>query len=393
MASAALKVSAAVAFALSRLVLAGSFSIHALNRSDPAISLQKRGSINSTTDLWHNGEIPYILEKLPHDLSESVRDAMRVWEQSTCIRFTPKQDQPSWAYFTKFDDGCWTTFLGSPTSGAVVVNLDYPNVGEKIQSLGTYNGCMEKGIPTHELGHLIGLIHEQQRPDRDQFVRVFTDNIKTDWLDQYAIQATADTSVPFDYNSVMMYGRSDATKRFRMYSMESITDKQIEPWNTPTDNDFLAVNKAYGCEDYYTRKVPECRPVALSADENKSSYKFIIDKYTEQYMRDNGYTHVAAHQNCRANALNQATDNWGFTPLNGWGPEAQYQVTVDRCKKRFDRHASRYEVALCKGDNEGSCDIKCGLRRICPFDANGNQVDSKAVDVVDDTLWVCHPHT
>ncbi|EFQ31548.1 uncharacterized protein GLRG_06837 [Colletotrichum graminicola M1.001] len=212
------------------------------------------------------------------------------------------------------------------------------------------------------------------------------------WQDQYTIHASADTSVPFDYNSIMLYRMRANTKRGYAYAMVTITDKEIDPWDSPTDNDFLAVNNAYGCEEYYTRSVPECRPVSISADENKSSYTFMLDKYTERYMRDNGYTHVAAHQNCRSNTNNQDTDNWGFTPLNGWGPMAPYQITVDRCKKRFDRHASRYEVALCKGDDEGSCDIKCGLRRICPFDANGKQVDSKAVNVVDDALWVCHPH-
>ncbi|KAK1573328.1 uncharacterized protein LY79DRAFT_525994 [Colletotrichum navitas] len=392
MSSITLKAAAAVAVALSQPVVAAVFPANTFNRSEiEAIPLEKRGSMDATI-LWDKGEIPYILETLPHDLSNSIRDAMRVWEQRTCIRFVPKQNQGAWVYFNKRDTGCFAHNLGAPSSGETIVNLDYPSVGERIGSFGQDKGCMEAGIPTHELGHVIGLTHEQQRPDRDQFIRVYMEAIWSDWQDQYAIHDSADISVPFDYNSIMLYHKGENTRKGYGYSMESITDKDIDPWTSPTDNDYLGVNKAYGCEEYYTRAVPECRPVAINADENKSSYSFIIDKYTEQYMRDHGYTHVAAHQNCRANTNLQSTDNWGFTPLNGWGPKAQYQVTVDRCKKGFDRHGSRYEVALCKGDNEGACDIKCGLRRICPVDANGNQVDSKAVNVTDDALWVCHPH-
>ncbi|WDK10223.1 Zinc metalloproteinase nas-5 [Colletotrichum graminicola] len=392
MPSITLKAAAAMAVALSQPVVAAVFPTNIFNRSEiEAIPLEKRGSMDAVI-LWDKGEIPYILEGLPHDLSNSIRDSMRVWEQRTCIRFVPKQNQLAWVYFNRHDDGCYSNNLGSPGLGEVIVNLDYPNLGETIQSFGTNKGCMEDGVPTHELGHVIGLIHEQQRPDRDQFIHVFPDAIMDGWQDQYTIHASADTSVPFDYNSIMLYRMRANTKRGYAYAMVTITDKEIDPWDSPTDNDFLAVNNAYGCEEYYTRSVPECRPVSISADENKSSYTFMLDKYTERYMRDNGYTHVAAHQNCRSNTNNQDTDNWGFTPLNGWGPMAPYQITVDRCKKRFDRHASRYEVALCKGDDEGSCDIKCGLRRICPFDANGKQVDSKAVNVVDDALWVCHPH-
>ncbi|KAK2016957.1 zincin [Colletotrichum eremochloae] len=392
MASVTLKAAAAMAFALSQPVLAGVFPENILSASEfEAIPLEKRGSMEATS-LWHNSEIPYILQEFPHGASNKIRDAMREWEQRSCIRFIPKKDQDAaWVNFKKMDQGCYSSHLGSPGKGEVVVNLDLPNAWELISNFGDVDSCADGHVPAHMLGHVIGLAHEHQRPDRDQYVHVYINNIEPNWLDQYTIHQSANISVPFDYNSIMLYER-DAYTRNGQWTMASITDKEIDPWNTPTDNDFLAINKAYGCADYFMRPIPACRAVATNTDENKSSYKFIIDKYTEQFMTNNNYTHVAAHQNCRSNTINQDTDNWGFTPVNGSGPDAQYHVTVDRCKVNFDRHASRYEVALCKGDNEGTCDIKCGLRRICPHDAKNNGIDSKAVDVVDDVLWVCHPH-
>ncbi|KAL5583821.1 hypothetical protein FOVSG1_015392 [Fusarium oxysporum f. sp. vasinfectum] len=402
MASMSFKTIAILTFAVLQPALGAVFPSNIFNRSEiEAMSLEKRGSMDAY-QLWDSAEIPYILQSLPHDLSDSIRSAMREWEQSTCIRFLPKTTQSAWANFKKYDDGCFARGLGSPGSGERIVNLDYPNAWEKIFSFGTYKACLEAGTPAHELGHLIGLTHEHQRPDRDQYIRILTDRIEKDSLDQFTIDTTADVHVPFDYNSVMLYDTKAFAKTNALtpisgskslkHTMETITDKEIDPWGSPTANDFKAVNDAYKCEEYYTRVIPQCLAGTIPANGDYSTYSFILDKYTEAYMSANGYTHVAVHQTCRSNAIDMDTDNWGFTPLNGWGPRAQYTVTTDRCKKDHDRHASRYEVALCKGDNEDACDIKCGLRRVCPFDGSGNQVDSKAIDIVDPNLWICHPH-
>ncbi|OHF00350.1 hypothetical protein CORC01_04331 [Colletotrichum orchidophilum] len=391
MASVSLRVLAALALVLSQPALAAVFPSNMFTRSEiEAMPLEKRGAMD-TKQLWDSAEVPYILEELPHDLSELIRDGMREWEQSTCIRFLPKASQGAWVNFKKFDRGCWSGILGSPKEGETIVNLDYPNIWQKANSLGTYDGCAEGRVAVHELGHVIGLTHEQQRPDRDAYVTILENRIQKSKLPQFAVAANASTSLPFDYNSVMLYDAKAFAKTAGKHTMESKTSKAIDPWDSPTPNDFKAVNDAYGCEEYTTRVIPQCLPGLIPSDGNFSSYSFILDNHTDTYMTANNYTHLAVHQNCRSNMAGQDTDNWGFTPLKGWGPRAQYTVTTGRCRDGHDRHASRYEVALCKGETEGDCDIKCGLRRVCPF-ASGTQVDSKAISVIDDNLWICHPH-
>jgi len=58
-------------------------------------------------------------------------------------------------------------YQGSRSSNVVIqtINLDP-------------NGC-GFGQVVHEIGHIIGLSHGQNRPDRDRFVDVFSGNIDT----------------------------------------------------------------------------------------------------------------------------------------------------------------------------------------------------------------------
>ena len=58
--------------------------------------------------------------------------------------------------------GCWA-YVGQQ-GGEQVVNLTPP-------------GCMEEEHITHEVLHSLGFYHEQNRPDRDQHVRIIEESI------------------------------------------------------------------------------------------------------------------------------------------------------------------------------------------------------------------------
>jgi len=40
------------------------------------------------------------------------------------------------------------------------------------------NACLDKAIILHELIHALGFYHEQNRPDRDEFVEILWQNIE-----------------------------------------------------------------------------------------------------------------------------------------------------------------------------------------------------------------------
>ena len=55
--------------------------------------------------------------------------------------------------------------------------------GRQTVSLGT--GCAHHSVVLHELGHVVGFWHEQNRPDRDRYVKIIKKNIIDSMLRSY----------------------------------------------------------------------------------------------------------------------------------------------------------------------------------------------------------------
>ena len=66
--------------------------------------------------------------------------------------------------------------------------------------------CSKLSTYLHEIGHAIGFWHEQSRPDRDEYIRVLTDNMMAGSQSNFRIQQEIDSmAVGYDYNSIMHY--------------------------------------------------------------------------------------------------------------------------------------------------------------------------------------------
>lgn len=64
------------------------------------------------------------------------------------------------------------------------------------------------GAIQHELLHVLGLLHEQSRPDRDDHVQIVWPNIEPRFVQNFmkADDATAETfGLPYDFDSLMHY--------------------------------------------------------------------------------------------------------------------------------------------------------------------------------------------
>ena len=58
----------------------------------------------------------------------------------------------------------------------------------------------------HEIGHALGFWHEQQRPDRDDVIRILWDNLNY-YKSQFVKRPVmSDFTLQYDVDSVMHYG-------------------------------------------------------------------------------------------------------------------------------------------------------------------------------------------
>ncbi|WP_255294263.1 M12 family metallopeptidase [Bacillus toyonensis] len=138
--------------------------------------------------LWPGGIIPYRIDASLTN-QQRVTDAIFHWENRTFIRFVPQTTETN-----------YVTFRPS-TSCSSQIGMQG---GQQFINLG--NDC-STGNTIHEIGHTVGLYHEQSREDRNNFVRINWDNIevgKEDNFDQ-AIPVSDDYG-PYDYGSIMHYG-------------------------------------------------------------------------------------------------------------------------------------------------------------------------------------------
>lgn len=133
-----------------------------------------RNAMKLVANKWPNGVIPYRFDDdyIERDKS-AVLHAMEDFRKNTCIQFIFKRsNHTGHIIFKKSNAGCGT-LVGYKGNESDPVDVF---LSEK---------CLNKcGAIQHELLHVIGLWHEQSRPDRDEYIDIIWDNIQPSKLIQ-----------------------------------------------------------------------------------------------------------------------------------------------------------------------------------------------------------------
>merc|ERR1712168_1110125 len=114
-------------------------------------------------------------------------------------------------------------------------------------------GCTIPGIVAHELGHTIGLHHEQCRPDRDSYLRIMLGSVPSNMRHNFnKVRGTSNLGMPYDYCSLMHYGATAFGGRsFTIVPKDldylAVIGRSHVRGADLTYTDSTIVNKMYGC--------------------------------------------------------------------------------------------------------------------------------------------------
>lgn len=210
--------------------------------------------------------IPYFFtDKIDDARKEVFRHAVRTWHELTCVVLIEYEEAeitdslgPYIEVTVEVADKCYATQIGYP--GYWNGRPDKATI-----NLGWCNSMYNLGDVIHEIGHVIGMNHEQKRADSTQkldghgpYLRIFCDTLQSETSQkQYTTddksymgsdsQGPGDPHhgyAPYDYGSIMHYGRTGHFEPLAKENVELLGNR-----DHLSESDILQINDMYQCKE------------------------------------------------------------------------------------------------------------------------------------------------
>ena len=139
---------------------------------------------------WTHGKIPYVIDERVSQY-EKVMEAIEYLNIYTNLKIVPRKEEANYVYITLGESDCYS----------------YAGMIGGMQEIFLTPNCGVREL-LHEFMHTIGFFHEQNREDRDKYIKVVWENI--DEVNKTQFKKIPNDFIglvnrPFDFKSIMIY--------------------------------------------------------------------------------------------------------------------------------------------------------------------------------------------
>ncbi len=185
--------------------------------------------LKDTGRRWDGPIVPFTIDANLTN-PQRVMQAISAWENVTGVRFVARDSQNDYVHFRHGQNACHSDT--GRQRGKQFVTLQ--------------PGCEVPQI-IHELGHTLGLKHEQQRPDRDDFVTIHEENIQPGRESNFAKLSASSvlTTSDYDFQSIMHYDTTAFSIDGILHTIDGNHGELLDGSTSPTALDAQFVRDNY----------------------------------------------------------------------------------------------------------------------------------------------------
>ncbi|CAF4782402.1 unnamed protein product [Pieris macdunnoughi] len=218
---------------------------------DMVLSASQMRAINTAQDQrnglfdgakrWPNQTVVYYIDKDDFDENQikMIEEGMADIANKSCIKFRPRASEEHALKIQGSANGCYSN---------VGYNTEDDEDDEPNQVLNLSKRCFKHGTVVHEMLHTIGFYHMQSTYDRDNYVEIVWENIKSGHehnFAKYNNDTVTDFGVPYDYNSVMHYPEVAFSKNGNKTIIPLQENVKIGQRLGMSESDVVKLNKMY----------------------------------------------------------------------------------------------------------------------------------------------------
>jgi len=225
----------------------GDIILGAVNTQEKSVA-----SMGKHHSRWPKAIVPYVFDSSLADKKVmEIKAAIAHWQLYTPVRLVERNSEhANYIVFRKSRSGGCSSYVGMKGGMQEINVADWCRTGSII----------------HEIGHALGLWHEQSRADRDQFIRIDFANITRENRHNFSRHVADGEDVgEYDYASIMHYPRVSFSINDEPTIIPIKADVEIGQRKKLSAGDLAGINKMYplaaqqpSCTSINQYRAPEC---------------------------------------------------------------------------------------------------------------------------------------